>query len=307
MQRYFRKIKASFEASKPEETVKFAAVLGNTSGVVSTGISGIVYATKFNGEVIRVINRRVPNEAFKHVVIGYDPSYPGVLQVLRERTVFSTQDARVPAVPEHDHTYNSGMAHFVYDLTIIPFLVLPYSGFTVQIFGGVFLKSDGSFGLLDNQTLDLSSYQPVSGAIWVTLEFDDDGDINVFESSAVNDKSLLTIANIYPASNYPLVAIQMYYDQTELQRDPEGTNDFFDLRFGGSTLIDADNVTYTPDDLNDWNCLADPGNVAEALDQLADNAKSLRYRRHVIVQESGGGWSFVTLDNEPVMVLDELE
>ena len=41
------------------------------------------------------------------------------------------------------------------------------------------------------------------------------------------------------------------------------------LGTGGAGSVDAADVTYTPDDLNDWFCVLDPGDVQEALDQLA--------------------------------------
>lgn len=55
-------------------------------------------------------------------------------------------------------------------------------------------------------------------------------------------------------------------------------------RDNGSTWVamppDAANVTYTPVDVNDWDYLADPGDVEDALDQLAARTTDL---------EAGGG------------------
>lgn len=44
---------------------------------------------------------------------------------------------------------------------------------------------------------------------------------------------------------------------------------------GGSGVSDAADVTYTPADASDWNSSADPGDVQEAIDQLATRAKAL--------------------------------
>jgi len=212
-----------------DHDVRFAAILGNANGTVLTGVAGMVYATKFNGEVIVVLNRRVPNRSFLSVVIGYDSNAPGVLQVLYARDVYGAQDSG-PLVPDHTHTYAGGNADFVEAARIQPLLVLPYDGFQVQVFGGVIQASDGSWLLVQNQIVDLSAYQPASAAKWVVLEVDDTGAMAVLEGSEVATKEVLTVDDIPASSNTPIVAIQLYEGQTAVQRDPNGINDFVDLR-----------------------------------------------------------------------------
>jgi len=217
--------------------VRFFGVLGKppfSDSDVLTGASGWVYVTETStGAVRQVLNRRVPNKVFTQVAVGYDPSQPGVLQVLYARDVFGDQDTS-PAVPDHaqTHAYGGGDTDFVEAARILPFLVLPYSEFTVQIFGGVFEKSDGSWGVLSNQTLDLSAYQPAAGAIWALLQYDDDGAVTVVEGAEVDVKELLTVANIPAASENPIAVIRLYEGQTAIQRNPNGINDFADPRFG---------------------------------------------------------------------------
>lgn len=216
-----------------DKDVRFAGILGNSSGTVLTSVAGKVYVTKYNGETITVLNRRVPNTPYLPVVVGYDASAPGVLQVLYARDVYGTQDTS-PAVPDHaeTHRYAGGDTDFVEASRLMPFLVLPYSTFTVQVYGGVFERSDGAWGLLSNQTVDLSSYQPSAGAEWVLLQYDDDGVISVLESSEVDTPALLTVSSIPSATQNPLAAIKLYEGQTEIQRNPNGINDFADPRFG---------------------------------------------------------------------------
>lgn len=212
----------------------FPAILGNADGTVLTGVDGIVYAMTWHGEVIQVLNRRVPNVPYKHVIIGYDPGQPNVLQVLRERDVYGSLDSS-PAVPDHakTHAYGGGDTDFVAGVRFLPFLVLPYSEFTVQVFGGVFPKADGTSGVVANQQLDLSSYQPSAGAKYVLIQFDTDGVIGVVDGSEVDVKELLTVANIPTATETPIAAVRLYSSQTELQLNPNGLVDFIDLRWGG--------------------------------------------------------------------------
>jgi len=236
--------------------VRFFGVLGQhpfTEDSVLTGVSGWVYVTEtVTGSVRQVLNRRVPNKVFTHVAVGYDPSQPGVLQVLYARDVFGDQDTS-PAVPDHaqTHAYGGGDTDFVEAARIMPFLALPYSELTVQIFGGVFEKSDGSWNVLSNQTLDLSAYQPADGAIWALLQYDEDGAVSVVEGTDVGVPSLLTVANIPAATENPFAAIRLYEGQTEIQRNQNGINDFADPRFGCTvrgitdsfSIIDGDGVT----------------------------------------------------------------
>lgn len=57
---------------------------------------------------------------------------------------------------------------------------------------------------------------------------------------------------------------------------------------GGGGVSDAADVTYTPADVTDWNSSADPGDVDNALDQLADRVKTAEGD---IAGLSGGGIS----------------
>lgn len=55
---------------------------------------------------------------------------------------------------------------------------------------------------------------------------------------------------------------------------------------GEGGIIDSNPITYTPSDATDWNGSADPGNVDDALDQLADRTKTL---------EGGAGHAALTI------------
>jgi len=220
--------------------VRFFAVLGKSpfsDSDVLTGTSGYVYVTDTVTGIERVVlNRRVPNKPYGHVAVGYDPAQPNVLQVLYSRDVFGAQDA-TPAVPDHaeTHRYGGGDTDFVEPNRFTHCLVLTYSTFTVQILGGTFPKADGTVGLVSNQMLDLSSYQPSAGAKYVHIQHDEDGVISVVDGTEVDVKELLSVANIPAATGTPIHAVRLYDGQTELNRVPGNPdlNDFVDTRFGG--------------------------------------------------------------------------
>lgn len=66
--------------------------------------------------------------------------------------------------------------------------------------------------------------------------------------------------------------IRLYSESGTLkQKDDTGTV----TTFGSGGASDASSVTYTPTTLGDWNSSADPGNVDDAFDQLADRVDTL--------------------------------
>jgi len=248
--------KATEKATAPP--VQFPAVLGDSDGTVLTGTDGIVNVTFDNGQTVQVVNRRVPNKPFRKVIVGFDSDVPGKLQVLADRDVYASGGSD-PLVPDHakTHNYAGGDTVFASAPQIKPFLVLPYDGFEVFLFGGVGQKLDGTPVVVSNQIIDLSSYQPVSGALWALLEFDDDGNVAVSVSSTASSRELLTVDTIPAITNYALCAVILFATQTEVKRDPNTRNDFVDLRFGiqprNATFLDGyplDLTTLYPMDMS---------------------------------------------------------
>ena len=63
-------------------------------------------------------------------------------------------------------------------------------------------------------------------------------------------------------------------------------------------LSDAENITYTPDVLSDWDGDADPGNVDGALDQLAervDDVENIAVHTHAFQEDKSAGCNGVTV------------
>lgn len=240
------------------KVVSFPATLGDSSGTVLTGTDGIVNVTPIGGATIQVLNRRVPNKPFLQVIVGFDDDAPGVLQVLRLRDVYATLDTD-PLVPDHakTHDYAGGDTIFVASTQFKYMLLMPSSGFEVQLLGGVFQLKTGAFGVIENQTIDLSGDQPATGALYALIEYDDTGAITVTAGSTVASKEVLALSDIPALSDAPIWAVRLYAGQTVVQRDPNGITDFVDLRFGmgqarNTIEIDGFSVDLSTD------CLADP-------------------------------------------------
>jgi len=210
----------------------FPAVIGTASGTVQTGVPGIIYVRNFlNGQVLSVYNFVTPNTAGLQVEVGRKVETPGLWQVKGVREAYAQPAGGVVGSASHTHAdLFIGLNRF------LPFLIFPVdgSGFDVKIIGNVFPKHDGSLGYVVNQTLDLSSYVPASGALYILLETNDDGTIQITEGAVVAAKELLVPSDI-PAlnpENHPSCAVRLYAGQAQLYRDPNSINDFVDLRIG---------------------------------------------------------------------------
>jgi hypothetical protein len=218
--------------TKPQTgwTDVFSAVIGLKNGTVQTGVNGIIYIRNLlNGQVLTVYNFTVPNIAGLQVEVGRKVETPGLWQVKGVREVYAMPAGGTVGSASHTHD-----DLFLNRNRLLNFLVFPMSGeeFNVQIYGDVFRNSAGLATSILNQQLDLASYVPTTGAKWVVIEADSDGNIQVSEGDEVTAKELLTLADI-PAPTAGRVescAIRLYAGQAQLYRDPTSVNDFVDLR-----------------------------------------------------------------------------
>jgi hypothetical protein len=213
-----------------DRTSEIPAFLGNLSGVVEADTSGNVYVTLFNGEVKTVFNGRVPNVPRLPVVIGYGGS--DKLQVLRSRDVYP--NAPYPDIPSHAslHTFPAVDTVPVRSEQFLPGLVTPSTGLTVRVYGTPYELSDG-WHVLATQDLNLTSYLPVSGALYALIEADNTGALIVTKGVTVASRAALTYADIPTPdpSRYALAAVKLYVGQTTILFLPN-QSDILDLRFG---------------------------------------------------------------------------
>ena len=228
--------RAIVKIARPQGRRGLPGYLGDANGVVETGTPGFVNVHMLTGEVIQVYNQRVPNNPDLLVMVGSDELMPGLIQILSTWPVFG-EPAQIDLPSHHEtHEYPEQDTVWFTKDQFLPLLVLPNGGFVAYIFGGM-LYGAGAWVKVANQTLDLSSYQPATGAEWVLIQSNNSGALSVVEGSVVASKGMLTVDNLPTpdADNTPLCAIQLYDGQTALQRDPRAgkINDFLDLRLTG--------------------------------------------------------------------------
>ena len=202
-------------------------------GAVS-GRKGYVTVTMPDGSTLEVLNQRASSSANLQVWLGVDPLLPDVLQVLGEQNNFE-QGTGYGIVDHHtNHEYPNHDTVWVQGAQFLPLDVLPAGGFSVQVYGDV-LEVAGTLIKVANQTVDLSASQPATGARWTILQVDNAGTVTAVDGATAAGKTALTLADIPAATagNYRFVAIMLYADQDEIQRNPNGIDDFVDLRRAG--------------------------------------------------------------------------
>lgn len=205
--------------------------MGNLSGLVKADENNNIYVTLFDGEVITVHNHRVPNVPHLPVIIGYEQDNRSLLQVLRSRNVFSQPlTADVPEHAKANHEWPGIDTLWVRGEQIIPGLVIPSTGLSVQIFGFVYYL-DG-FHVLPTQEIDLSASVPATGALFTLVEVDSAGAITLNDGSAAASRETLIYDDIpLPTANKkPLFAVKMYMGQTGILKSRLDT-DIIDLRW----------------------------------------------------------------------------
>lgn len=213
----------------------FIASIGDRTGAYNAGGNNIYVRELASGQTIVVKNTAVPNRPGRLVKVE---RLNGTLYVVGYWGIYGQADNDEGYVPDHSHRWPDPNFTPVEAAAIMPFNILPYDGFEVQIFGGIFQKADGTFGLLANQIFDLSGYQPSTGAEIVHFQCDEDGVVSVVEGTEVDVKELLTVASIPAATETSLhMGVRLYAGQEAVRRDGK-INDFFDWRLSFQAVVD---------------------------------------------------------------------
>jgi len=265
------------------------------------------------GIPMQVVNRTGYNRPGAVVMVGKQDGSNSleVLYFLNQNSSIATSDPNaISSLPEHaaTHQYPSYDTVFIKNMQFLPLLCLPVSDHIVRVFPGTTAKTltSGIVHCAGDTALDLSADVPTSGACWEVIQIEDDGTISVVTGSTETDRATVEASALPDTTYRPIWAIVLDSDYDELEAS-NSRNDFWDLRFSNFLVyVDASDVTYTPDDVNDWDYLADPGQVQEALDQLAERTTDLesagvivsgKYEHIMWIDDGSGGWEFLEIDD----------
>jgi preprotein translocase subunit SecE len=237
----------------------FDAVIGKADGTVLTGVAGEIWVRNtLNGQPIKVHNSVVPAIATLQVEVGRRVDQPGIWRVKGEREVF-TSPAGSGYVPKHgtQHTFPAYDTVWINRKQILALTVLVSNaaGFIVQVYGGLVRTTHGIV-LVDNETIDLSSYVPVSGSIYVAIECDADGALSVHAGTPFGLPADATYADVPTpdAGKYTIAFILLHYLMTALSNDVIGVpvplvTDYTSIDTG----YQIDNASAdTPLDADEW-------------------------------------------------------
>lgn len=230
------------------------AVLGNRLGVVDVG-GGYCNVTLKNGDVIQILNRRVPMKPFRKVIIGYDQGRKesnSILEVLRFDDVYLNN--KEPEVPGHAglHGWLGTDPISVYSQQIVPLLPRSKQSMVVSLFGGNILVGE-VFGTIPNMEFDFSSYIPTSGARWVSVEIDSSFETHFHVGESQISRAALTPAHIPTPTSLRrlLFSVKTYLGQTKVV-ESSFSSDIFDPRltgYSGGTLqaVTWEDITEKPE------------------------------------------------------------
>jgi hypothetical protein len=209
---------------------------------------GYIYVSIANAPPIQVLNRRVPPELGRPVVVGIDPYEPWLLQVLSSVTtgadatagsdIIINYDANVgPHAPTHSLLGTDPI--WVDKRSILPGRIGPadyYSGSVIsgsaaiEIFPEI-VMSGGIPYELPYQVVDLSAHIPGSGSsVYVLVSLAGAGAVVLTAGSVVAGYTpALTDAPHVPTDHVPLGYVRLYGGMTGTNENADYT-DFIDTR-----------------------------------------------------------------------------
>lgn len=198
---------------------EMGAWLGNLDGVVETGTAGQYYARIASGQVVTAKNAAfVPPIFDLHVLIRRSRIQPNIWQITEV-----IEDYNVPAaqglIPLHAEQHEEqGSDRLALDRKQIIQLTCRVSDtWEVTVYGATVPTASG-IALIENQTVDLSSYVVTTGAKFVSIETDDDGILSVHEGAVFAAPQVATVSDIPvpDPGKYMLAYVLFYEGQTEL-------------------------------------------------------------------------------------------
>ena len=179
-----RGIEKLFKRADGEWLQTTTAALGNGDGVVQSDVGGLIYARLRNGETVKVYNDVAPADFDVRVLIGKKKEQPTLWRVIAVRDAYGIPQA--PRVKYHHEQHElDGPDEVSVDRKQIPqFTVRVKDGaaFIVMAYGGIFNTIAGKV-FVPSEPMDLSSYVPTTGAVYIDIEAGADGAWSVNEST----------------------------------------------------------------------------------------------------------------------------
>lgn len=228
--------------------VRSPGVLGqnNDQGTATVpGKPGYCYIRMGNDETRAIVfNNRTPHTNGLPVIAGFDPAQKSLFQVLSARHVYDNTQTLPPGLGPHHASHEWGNSDggddIVYSrlrqiLDCLVFKTAPET-MTVNIADGLYVIDQAVF-YYGGGTLDLTSYIPGSGYVWVTLAMNPSG---LYAVGGVAGN--IVLYSDIPAALYPedwrIAAVRLHDSSTTITDWPDEKM-IVDLRYAGNRKSDT--------------------------------------------------------------------
>jgi hypothetical protein len=182
----------------------------DSTQLVETGKPGVLWARLANGKPIQIhvgsSNVSVPSHFDLRLKVGRKKSQPTIWQVIEKLEDYDEPAGGGELTYHHKQHEEAGGDRLNLSRKQImarTVRIKDAAGFIVRVFGDPDLTVNG-WVLIPTQDLDLSSYVPTTGALFVAIESDDDGALSI------NDGTPFAAPGIGSAANYPVPAAGSY-------------------------------------------------------------------------------------------------
>jgi hypothetical protein len=229
--------------------VTWVGTIGTTLGnIYPSSNHNIIFVTDGHGSVHKVLNQRVQVKYGYKVLVGEDPSYPGVEQVLSYVPGLYAPPGMPIGVVNHGwtHEFDNPDTIWVQSGQIMPWLVRPdaVDAFSVDIYPGI--DRVGAVWIFSPLAIvSLGTHVPLAGALFVVVCLHDDGTFTTVEGPLRDTPEILTPADV-PAETVgtiPKAIVRLFSGQTAIRMTRTYT-DILDPRWAnlGSAGTDAQTI-----------------------------------------------------------------
>jgi len=204
---------------------KIPVITGSRDGIVNAG-NGKIWVRFENGVEARVLNTVAALAFDRHILIGRLRSSPNVWRVaeIRESYLESSGNTVIAHHTQHEYGGFDMVSLSRKQIISASMFVADAALFKVRVYGGLFPKPGGwVFVASTNGTtvypdIDLSSYVPDEGALYVNIEADSSGALVVNDGAPAESRELLdySYVPVVPAGNRLIGFVMLYESQAQL-------------------------------------------------------------------------------------------
>ncbi len=280
---------------------KIPVLTGNRAGVVDAG-DGKIWIRFTTGLEAEVINTLAPLAFDRHILIGRLRSQPAVWRVaeIRENYIQSSSNQPLPHHLQHEYGGFDQLSIHRKQVISATAFVSDSANFLVRVYGGLFFSggawvlAESTDGTPAHPDLDLSSYVPTDGALYVGIESDDTGALVINPGTPFTSPELATGADVpIPPDGSRLIAFVLLFEtQTELLDEHISVPGLFAAPEATGGVVDWGDIGGTLSDQTDLQTALD---AKQPLDSDLTAIAGLAPSNDDVIQRKAGAWTNRTI------------